>query len=109
VRFVRRVATAAHHLGGVPVPAGATVIAHLRSASDERAAAGDLYHLAFGAGPHACPGAAVARTVAAAAVAAARRGAVLRPAGPPVPGRSTQIDSYAALPMTATAAGGTDG
>ncbi|GGK05401.1 hypothetical protein GCM10010123_39080 [Pilimelia anulata] len=94
VRFVRRVATAPSTLGGVPLRPGQPVLAHLHSANAE---AGGF---AFGAGPHACPGAAVARAVAVGAVTAAARYA-LRPAGEPVPQRSSQIAGWAALPLHA--------
>ncbi|GGK15114.1 hypothetical protein GCM10010124_04620 [Pilimelia terevasa] len=94
VRFVRRVATAPHALGAHRVRAGEPVLVHLHSANAEEGG------FAFGAGPHACPGAPLARAVAAGALAAAA-GLDLRPAGPPVPQDSAQIDGYAALPLHA--------
>jgi cytochrome P450 len=93
VRFVRRRATVAHELGGVAVVEGQAVLAHLRSAYPDRDPG-----LAFGAGPHACPGATIARAVASGAVAAAAPYR-LTPAGAATLDASAQIAAYALLPL----------
>jgi cytochrome P450 len=108
VRFVRRTALARHRLAGIDVPEGSTVVVHLRSASAELAAtaaghtatAAAADHLAFGAGPHACPGARLARLVARTAVTASDRVGTLATAGSPIAGDSAQIDSYSRLPLS---------
>lgn len=93
VRFVRRRATGPHDLGGIAVSEGQPVLAYLRGAHPD----GDA-GLAFGAGPHACPGASIARAVATGAVAAAAPYR-LTPAGEPTLDASAQIAAYALLPL----------
>lgn len=93
VRFVRRRATSAHELGGIAVAAGQPVLAHLRSAHPD-----DDIGFAFGAGPHACPGASIARAVATGAVTAAAPYR-LTATGEPVIDASAQIAAYALLPL----------
>ncbi|HYN92435.1 MAG TPA: hypothetical protein VES42_01100, partial [Pilimelia sp.] len=93
VRFVRRRATGAHKLGGRTVAEGQPVLAHLRSAHPD-----DDIGLAFGAGPHACPGASIARAVAGGAVAAAAPYQFVR-TGEPMLDASAQIAAYALLPL----------
>jgi cytochrome P450 len=93
VRFVRRRATGAHELGGVAVTEGRSVLAHLRGAHPD-----DDAGLAFGAGPHACPGASIARAVATGAVTAAAPYR-LTPTGEPTLDASAQIAGYALLPL----------
>jgi cytochrome P450 len=75
------------------VAAGQPVLAHLRGADSDHDPG-----LAFGAGPHACPGAAIARAVATGAVAAAAKYR-LTPAGEPTLGASAQIAAYVLLPL----------
>ncbi|GAA2529167.1 hypothetical protein [Pilimelia columellifera] len=99
VRFVRRVATETHTLGGTAIGAGQPVLVHLRASADDLPPA-DAGRLAFGAGPHACPGASLARAVAVATVAACA-GAWLTLNGPPTNADSVQIDGYARLPLRA--------
>jgi cytochrome P450 len=90
VRFVRRVATRTHRLADVIIAEGTVVVAYLLGGGQ----------LAFGAGPHACPGAALARTVARSAVSAANAAGTLRHTGPPVLTSSAQLDTHARLPLT---------
>lgn len=90
----RRVAGRDTSLGGVPVPAGTSVVLWLARAGTDPAVAaqphtfvpgqrGSRRHVAFGAGAHRCLGAQLARTEAAVAVAEAApllRGTVVRQA-----------------------------
>jgi cytochrome P450 len=68
VRFAKRTCTATTEIAGTTIEAGDEVLMSLASA--EAGSAIDLdgrrsAHLAFGAGPHRCPGATVARVIAA--------------------------------------------
>lgn len=84
VQLTTRRAGSGVRLGGVDVPPAADVVVVLASASSDPAHA-DLFPLhppTFGAGPHACPGAELARTLAGAIVAAVQAvGARVTPTG----------------------------
>lgn len=74
VQLTVRRASEGARLGGVDVPAGATVVVVLAAASTDpgRVDAFTDHPPTFGAGPHACPGVVVARALAGALVSAVR-------------------------------------
>jgi beta-dihydromenaquinone-9 omega-hydroxylase len=116
IQAMFRTATCDVEMGGTTIPAGARVMLLFGSADrDERRwpdgarfdvtrYAGGLAqggaHVAFGAGPHACPGAQLARRLARGALSEmVRRGARLEVAGPVQRGRNPCFRSLISFPL----------
>ncbi|MFE1322082.1 cytochrome P450 [Kitasatospora phosalacinea] len=113
VLMTERLALRPVEVGGVPVPAGGSVTAVLGAANrDPRrhpdpdaflVRRPDVHVLSFGAGPHYCFGAALARLEAAALLGPLlERFPGLAPAGEPVRRASACLRSFDALPLAAT-------
>ncbi|GLW56352.1 cytochrome P450 [Kitasatospora phosalacinea] len=113
VLMTERLALRPVEIGGVPVPAGGSVTAVLGAANrDPRrhpdpdaflVRRPDVHVLSFGAGPHYCFGAALARLEAAALLGPLlERFPGLAPAGEPVRRASACLRSFDALPLAAT-------
>ncbi|RPE28557.1 cytochrome P450 [Kitasatospora cineracea] len=113
VLMTERLAARPTEVAGVPVPAGASVTAVLGAANrDPRrypdpdaflVTRPDVHVLSFGAGPHYCFGAALARLETAVLLGRLlERFPRLAPAGPPVRRASACLRSFDALPLAAT-------
>ncbi|WP_282203102.1 cytochrome P450 [Kitasatospora fiedleri] len=113
VLMTERLAARPTEVGGVAVPAGGSVTAVLGAANrDPRrypdpdaflVTRPDVHVLSFGAGPHYCFGAALARLEAAVLLGRlSTRFPRLAPAGPPVRRASACLRSFDVLPLAAT-------